>query len=238
MSDVRETDVYRPTEELSRQFQELFDLLNGRLFKNELAPCMVVFSRKRANLFGYYRPIGWKHKNSTIAIPEICLNSENILEAEELEVIQTLVHEMCHHWQFTSPEGKPSRPGYHNRQFAKKMKEVGLYPSSTGKPGGAETGQSMADYIIENGPLDSLYRELKSLGWSIAYVNNSLYRTLQEAIADLVGANPQDNLPGNKPGTKKNKLKYSCPSCGINAWGKPGLELGCLTCDKPLKAQL
>jgi hypothetical protein len=45
-------------------------------------------------------------------------------------ILSTLVHEMVHVWQETY--GNPSRRGYHNRQWAEKMREVGLQPSSTG----------------------------------------------------------------------------------------------------------
>ena len=49
--------------------------------------------------------------------------------------------------------------GYHpqlsaalyDRQWAAKMREIGLQPSSTGEEGGKETGQSMSHYIIPDG---------------------------------------------------------------------------------------
>jgi len=66
-----------------------------------------------------------------------------------IEVYSTLVHEQCHIWQYTL--GMPSRPGYHNKEWANKMIAVGLMPSTTGKPGGKIVGQGMSDYPIENG---------------------------------------------------------------------------------------
>ena len=45
-----------------------------------------------------------------------------------------LAHEMCHVWQQT--RAKAPRRGYHDRQWAGKMREVGLQPSSTGEEGG------------------------------------------------------------------------------------------------------
>jgi hypothetical protein len=36
---------------------------------------------------------------------------------------------------------------------------------------------------------------------------------------------------GPRPPTK---LKYTCPECGINAWGKPELKLICGVCMYPL----
>lgn len=39
--------------------------------------------------------------------------------------------------------------------------------------------------------------------------------------------------PGLVP--RSNRVKYSCSGCGINAWGKPALRLGCLDCSQPLE---
>src|SRR5262245_47305668 len=30
------------------------------------------------------------------------------------------------------------------------------------------------------------------------------------------------------------RIKYRCPNCGIEAWGRPGLNLGCNDCARPL----
>jgi hypothetical protein len=36
---------------------------------------------------------------------------------------------------------------------------------------------------------------------------------------------------GTKAARKRDKLKYSCPACSANAWGKPGLNLVCGECE-------
>ena len=59
---------------------------------------------------------------------------------------------MVHLWQHIF--GKPSRGRYHNVQWAKKMKEIGLYPSDTGEAGGKETGDKVSHYIINDGRFD------------------------------------------------------------------------------------
>ena len=68
------------------------------------------------------------------------------------DILGTLVHEMCHQWQHEL--GNPSRSGYHNKEWGNKMKEVGLYPSSTGQPGGRQTGQQVSHFIVEGGAFD------------------------------------------------------------------------------------
>ena len=43
------------------------------------------------------------------------------------------------------------------------MKEIGLQPSTTGEPGGKETGQSVTHYILPGGPYATAYAKLRSL---------------------------------------------------------------------------
>jgi predicted SprT family Zn-dependent metalloprotease len=78
-------------------------------------------------------------------VHELALNPDNFTGRSDELILSTLVHEMAHVWQETY--GEPSRRGYHNRQWAGKMREVGLQPTSTGEPGGMETGQSVTHYM-------------------------------------------------------------------------------------------
>jgi ribosomal protein S27AE len=36
----------------------------------------------------------------------------------------------------------------------------------------------------------------------------------------------------------KNKVKYTCPGCGQNAWAKPAARLICGECEQPMLAQI
>ena len=78
------------------------------------------------------------------------------MNRDDIEWHSTLVHEMCHLWQ--EDFGKPSRGGYHNRQWADKMIQVGLMPTDTGEPGGQLTGQRVTHYIILTANLNRFSR--------------------------------------------------------------------------------
>jgi len=39
---------------------------------------------------------------------------------------------------------------------------------------------------------------------------------------------PIANPPVN--GARRNKTRFTCPGCGQNAWGKPGLAITCTPC--------
>jgi hypothetical protein len=130
-----------------------------------------------------------------------------VLDRPLVEAMGTLVHEMAHCWQHH--DGAPSRRGYHNAEWADKMESIGLMPSDTGDPGGKRTGQRMTHYVVDGGPFLLAFEAMPP----------------EYALPWRSGAVAQ--APG--PATPS-KLKYACPECGINAWGKPELELVCKKC--------
>jgi hypothetical protein len=85
----------------------------------------------------------------------------------------------------------------------------GLQPSSTGMPGGNQTGQRMSDYPIPGGAFEQAFEKLAAGGWCL---------NLQSA-----------HFAGPKGG-RESKTKFSCSSCGQNAWGKPNLKITCTPC--------
>lgn len=122
------------------------------------------------------------------------------------------MHEQVHQQQYCF--GKPSRRGYHNKEWAMMMEAIGLIPSTTGKPGGRRTGGKVSHYIVENGPFAQAFK-------NFCFDENALYR-------DLWGDKERKE--------RRDKTKYSCPGCELNAWGKPNIRLACLECELELKA--
>ena len=111
-------------------------------------------------------------------------------------------------WQ--QAHGKAPRRSYHDRQWAGKMREIGLQPSSTGEEGGKETGQSMSHYIIPDGRYVKAYAKLAAQGFTLHW----------------------QSVPVTEQGRgkKSSKTKFTCPHCGQNAWAKPGAHLICGEC--------
>src|SRR5262249_6191740 len=138
---------------------------------------------------------------------EIALNPATFASRTPPEILSTLVHEMVHLWQHHC--GKPSRRTYHNKEWAAKMREVGLIPSNTGKPRGKETGQNMTHYIEEGGRFE------RACAAYLATEATILYH-------DRAG-----NDEATKTRRKKavSKTKYTCADCGLNAWAKPEAPL-------------
>ena len=216
-----------PTTHQFTQYQKLYDWYNDNLFTGQLPSCLLILSRKTARICGHFSQNRWQDSDGKTT-HEINLNPVYLSTATDQDICQTLVHEMVHLWQYEF--GKPSRSGYHNKEWADKMESVGLMPSNTGKKGGNRTGQQMADYAIKGGVFMSAYETMPNevlLPFkSSEMVNGQL--VIGGVVVEGSGGNPSTPLPSMPP--KKNKLKYSCPRCQRNAWGKPGLQLVCYSC--------
>ncbi|BCM24153.1 peptidase [Methyloradius palustris] len=188
---------------------------------------------------GFFSPTRWRNLKGNHA-HEISLNPTYFLSKNLIEIFQTLVHEQCHLWQFE--HGQPSRFGYHNQEWARKMKSVGLIPSDTGQPNGNVVGQKMADYPEKNGIFMSACLELIDTGYLINWIDRQPAKKLDEGfIARTYIATTSEEFlytPLSKIFTnfeyqikpKKSKVKYHCIQCGMNVWGKSGLNIQCIDC--------
>lgn len=102
--------------------------------------------------------------------------------------------------------GKPGKRGHHNEEWAKIMDRVGLIPQP-------RHGRKVSTVIPSDGPFVEACKQLEV---------ELPYFTSPRAIA----------------GKKKDlsKVKHSCPTCGLNVWGKLGISVRCGDCDDELCA--
>jgi hypothetical protein len=195
-----------PTEVQYQALRHAYDFFNTRLFSGSLPRCLITL-RANGRTFGYFANDRFGERVGTEGkvVDEIALNPKPWRSRSIEDSLSTLVHEMIHVRQYHF--GTRSRPGYHNREWAAMMKEIGLHPSSTGAAGGRETGQQMSHYIIEDGKFARACRALLETGWHLRF-------------ADVM----RDKERG---GTTR--MKFTCPSCGANAWGRPDLCIACIS---------
>ncbi|MEM6251305.1 MAG: SprT-like domain-containing protein [Cyanobacteria bacterium P01_D01_bin.156] len=203
-----------PTHEQIGACQKAYDYFNGTLFDGTLPDVMENFSRK-SRAKGFYSSESW-YKGEH-CIPEISLNPD-MLARPTIEVMSTLVHEMVHHWQYTY--GKPSRRGYHNREWAQMMELIGLMPSSTGEPGGKRTGFRVTHYLIKGGRFFNVFSQMPE-DCLMPWIH------LPKKID-----NRKVNSKVRKTGESNSRVKskFTCPLCQANAWGKPSSNLICGRC--------
>jgi predicted SprT family Zn-dependent metalloprotease len=226
--------VLTPTEQQFNALNGAYTYFNRKLFGNQLPGCILNFSRLKGT-HGFMAPERWKRVDEEhFGTHEISLTPTTLYRTP-IEIFSTLVHEMCHLWQWEF--GSPSRSGYHNKEWAAKMKEVGLIPSDTGKPGGKETGQAMTHYIEEGG---SYYKAFEQMPEQFILPFTSFDGEVMKSM--LAGTSGSDDDDERKQRLRKlrppsrNKTKYTCSGCKANIWGKPGLHVICGTCEKDFEA--
>jgi len=195
-------------------FDGAYSWFNTRLFGGHLPPCLMTLQRK-ARSRGYFATDRFGHRlDAGASTDELALNPDTFVDRSDKDILSTLVHEMCHCWQ--RHFGTPSRTGYHNKEWAMQMVVVGLMPSDTGAPGGKETGQHVSHYIMAGGPFDQAAEQLLATGFQL---------------------NWQSLAPERQTSKARSKTKYTCPSCGQNAWAKPVASLVCGDCGEPMEGE-
>lgn len=132
-----------PTATQYSRLQQAYDFFNAELFGGQLPPCLITLQRQK-RVMGYFSRRRFVDAEMNFT-DEIAMNPEFFGREVVVEVLQTIVHEMCHLWQCHL--GKPGRRAYHNQEWADKMESIGLMPSSTGKPGGSITSKRGLEWL-------------------------------------------------------------------------------------------
>lgn len=208
-----------PTQQAHMELQAAFDRLNVALFDGMLPDCLITLQRKSKRCFGYFSATRFGKIDGNAAVDEIALNPQHFQRQTQIEVLQTLAHEMVHMWQHHFGRTK-MRHSYHNKEWAQKMESIGLMPSHTGEPGGKKTGRGMMDYPIEGGPFQTLVKEMVSTGFALTFYDRKLPQMGPPTDFADVSAAPSGR-----------RIKYRCPQCEAQVWGKANLAIRCIPCE-------
>lgn len=216
--------MIRPTEQTYPELQWAYDFFNEKLFDGKLPACLMTLQRKNRT-YGYFSGERWAKRSGEGFTDEIAMNPSHFGNRSLEETLSTLVHEMIHLWQHHF--GSPSQRSYHNKEWAARMEKVGLCPSDTGGVGGKKVGQHMSHYIMDNGPFAKACAELLGSGFDLTWTDRA--REITSGKGFKIGINGGSGASG-KPSRSGVRDKYTCPSCGTNAWGKPDTALICGDC--------
>jgi hypothetical protein len=250
--------VLNPTSQTYDNLLLAYRFMNEALFGGILPPCLITLQREKKT-YGYFSGGRFKYaSDDSRSTDEIALNPTYFRTEgrDDQGVISTLVHEMAHLWQHHY--GKPGRGRYHNDQWAEKMKEIGLIPSSTGQPGGKETGDCMSHYIEDKGAFARAYRDLLVQKFKLEWIEPAAPAAVDPAgikpprksprppvedddgLIDAPISDPEgiENEPSPPKPDRSNRLKYTCPGCNLNAWAKPGANFVCGDCEQPMNYAL
>ena len=220
----------KPTIELAGSLQKMFDHLNIHLFDSQLPPAMVVCTRNGKVVGGYHSGEQWENEAGD-KVAEIGLNSNVIADGDPVEVIGILIHEMAHLWQHAC--GTPSRPGYHNKEFAGKCFELGLDIKCLDKGAKEDqvTGQAINTQIAPGGKSELVIAEMAAdpeldFSW---WTSQSIDIDDQGLPVPVPGKGDEPAPEVPKSGKR---TKYHCAICGLNAWAKHGASLVCGECQR------
>jgi hypothetical protein len=204
-----------PTQETYRALDEVFGILNRAFFGDQFPRCLITIQRLRG-AYGCFASARYVCSDASESTDAIILDARHWGPRRTTqENLSTLAHEMCHLWQHH--HGKGGRTRYHNRQFARKMFEIGLVTSDTGEPGGKPTGRRVSHYIKPGSRFEELCERLIGEGFQLPY--HEPRRT-------------DFRLERRRQGRVQSKSGYVCPECDppVHVWGKPGLQIVCGQC--------
>lgn len=204
----------RPTKETYDRFQQADEHFNKLLFDGMLPNALITLQRRKGT-YGYFAGARFRHEDGRTA-DEIALNPATFTDRPYKEVLATLVHEMVHLWQHH--KGEPGRGRYHNREWADKMKELGLQPTDNGGEDGKETGESVSHLIVQGGPFDEAADRLLGKGFTIIW---------KEAPATHQAAKGEGAAEPEAVQKSGKRVRYFCPDCDLKAWAKHEARLMC-----------
>ena len=193
-----------PALSTARRLQAAADLFNRELFNNQLPSTMLRLQNKRG-CNGFHSPNKFIDADGR-QLDCITLNSITAIDRQLIELLSTLVHEQCHQYVCEVVNHKAAPKG-HGPEWRNVMKNLGLPPIRVG-----ETWRGPATHSIDpDGLFARCFRthasELEAMPW-------------QELAMDAA--------KGRAKGL--DKVRFECPSCGSNVWGRDAAEVICCTC--------
>ena len=238
-------------------YTRLYDIFNAVFFGNELDPVMLVFQDMRGaqGMYKYHsrEEVDEKGEKKMVnqgiwsdgkqRLSEISLNPKahftQFAEGRGEDAISTVVHEIAHHWEYSSAvasDNKIPKNNYHGKVFAEKMESMGLITTNDGTKDGARTGRTMTHYVAEDGPFQRVYKLLPdSLLWPLKGPQSSKGKQLIPPV-----------ISKPKVHRSRNKVKYECPlihkvsekgdrACDTVVWSKPDrTNLACMNHGEPV----
>lgn len=197
------------TKKAIKGFDDLYDYYNECLFKSQLPYTIVQILPNQKVL--------------NKVIPGKCTNVANdrnadykiqfslsALKMKDVSLHALLVHNMTHIYQ-SSFGNVPVASGYHNIEWSKKMQEIGLMPTTTGKIGGKNIGPYVTQYAIKNGPFDKAFHQIEN---KCGVFKENLKHIKKNLVT-----------------SEHYRYSYQC-DCNHTIAAKAGLNIVCLDCQQ------
>ena len=197
---------------------KVFDLLNDEFFESALSrPTITIQSTPKA--YGHFslRDDAWISKNGKTH--EINIGAGTLARPIE-NVCATLLHEMCHYFNYENGVQDCSRGGtYHNKQFKATAEAHGLIVAHSDRYGWSHTEPSDAllDFVLENSLTDIL-------------INRNEFTAFQIGGTGTHSGTDIPTLTKRPSSTRK----YICPCCGVSVRATRSVNSACMDCNSPM----
>jgi predicted SprT family Zn-dependent metalloprotease len=201
------------------ELYRIFAILNHDKFNDDLPEPVITIQKTTGSVLGHFTPYkAWKNKQNVendnietddsdeTAYHEINIDPRWFCNRTAEEVVETLLHEMCHYYNKLA-DINDCNGSNHNKKFKSMAEKVGL--------------------IVEKG---------KSVGWGYTSLSDELKKYIEESIKpnekafEYFRSGNAISEGVRKPRTKT-LFVYTCPDCGQTAKGKKDIELKCGVCD-------
>lgn len=159
-----------------RQLDDLYSYLNEQLFEevlgHQVPSCFFTLQRKN-NVFSANNLHAFVNLQDGSSLHEIILNPEYFGIKPRIALLQAMVHQMMHLYQYEY--GEVSKPGSHDEQYMDFMNAIGLMPSSTGLPDGKPLGgKKMFNYPMPDGVFLDVANSAAQKGLLIDWIEETL----------------------------------------------------------------
>lgn len=206
------------------ELYRIFSILNHDKFNDILPEPVITIQKTKGLALGHFTlDKVWRNKQNVeenditmsnedeTAYYEINIDPRWFCNRSAVEIVETLLHEMCHYYNKLS-DIKDCNGNIHNKKFKSLAESVGLI---------VEKGKSVGYGYT------SLSDELKEYIKEIIKPNEQSFEYFRDSV--IKGGT-------NKPKTKK-LFKYTCPDCGQIVKGKKDIIVKCGLCNVEMEME-
>lgn len=229
--------------ELYAKIQKVIDELDATFFsgkgKQKIPELVFAINNQcRACVTAFVSPDALYDKVNNRKLQYMGINPKH-LNRDMSDILATICHELCHIYEnayIHIPRG-----GYHDKQWEELMKDCGLNPVFLNK-----CKTAVSTKVVEDGNFAKFVAKFKE-NHGEDYFNIVEYSSIVEhqtkVTLGIEDDDEDDDIPkadnADKPVKKynRNKIKYTCPDCGMHLWGKSNLSVICGECNMKLKEE-
>lgn len=195
------------------ELYRIFGILNRDKFNGDLPEPVITIQKGKGSVLGHFTvDRTWQNKNdievsedNNKGYHEINIDPRWFNSRSAIEVVETLLHEMCHYCNKLS-DIKDCNGNVHNKKFKSLAEEVGLIVEKDKKVGYGYT---------------SLSDELKVYIEETIKPDDKAFEYFRTGIIKTSTIKPR----------KKTLFKYTCPECSQEVKGKKDVTIKCGLCD-------